>query len=305
MDRKVRVAAFTDKNPKTSRNVQDNLDWSVDMIDRIAAEAPDIIALTENFNTRGTGRFTRQLAETLDGPTMKLMRAKARQHGCYLIPSFNELRGEYLFNTSVVIDRQGEMVGQYDKIHPTDGEMEYGIVPGTPLPTVIDTDFGRIGCQICFDACWSPGWNGLADAGAEIIFFSSAYPGGRTLTSMATLYHVPIVTANTPTCCAVIDVDGMILTRQGIYRNWVIATLHLDSPLFHLSEQFEKMEQVRVKYGKDITIRVYEEEGWWRIYPQNDAISVKDIIKEFSLVTLKEFLARCESHQNDCRRIPG
>lgn len=292
------------KNNKPNRSLRENLDWSARIIDRISAEEPDIIALTETFNSRGTGASSAQSAETLDGPTMQLMRSKAKQHSCYLIPSFIERRGAHLFNTSVVIDRKGEIVGQYDKIHPTNSEIDDGIVPGDPNPTVIGTDFGKVGCQICFDANWPMDWKALADAGAEIIYFQSAYPAGRTLNSMATLFHIPIVAANTATCCDVIDIDGLSLAPQGIYRDWVIATLHLDSPLFHLDYQFEKMERIRVKYGKEIAIRVYEREAWWRIDPQSDRISVPEIVAEFKLETLKEYLDRATAYQKRHREQP-
>ena len=301
MARRVRVAAFTDQRKTSESTVQENLDWAGRIIDRIAAEKPDVIALTETFNVRRVKGTWHELAETLDGPTMQLMRAKAREHRCYIIPAFIERRGDRLFNTAVVIDRSGNVVGQYDKIHPTEGEIEQGITPGDTRPRVIQTDFGRIGCQICFDANWHKDWEALAEAGAEIVFFHSAYPAGRQLNSMATLYHIAIVAANTRTCCSVIDIDGLTLTRQGIYRDWVIADLYLDTPLFHLDYQFDKMEQVRVKYGPLVEVRVYEEEAWWRILPRSSDIGVPKIIEEFGLVTLDQYLRRATERQDRAR----
>lgn len=302
MSRKVRVAAFTDKKTTGERTVQENLDWATGIIDRIAAEKPDLIALTETFNTRSVPKPYQEVAERLDGPTMQALRAKAREHGTYIVPCFLENRGGQIYNTAVVIDRNGNVAGQYDKIHPTNSEIDNGVVPGQTEPVVIETDFGKIGCQICFDANWHRDWQSLVDAGAEMILFLSAYPAGRVLSSMATLYHVPIVAANTPTCCSIIDIDGLTLTRQGIYRQWVIATLDLDTPLFHLDYQFDKMEQIRVKYADDVNVRVYEEEAWWRIEPYTDAVSVPDIIKEFDLEILQEYLARSTAYQVKARR---
>lgn len=301
MARTVRVAAFTHEKTTGARALEDNLAWAERIIDQIAAEKPDIITLTETFNTHRVPGSARETAEPLDGPTMRLLRAKAKEHQCYVIPGFIELRGESLINTAAVIDRNGDVVGQYDKIHPTESELKNEILPGTTNPTVIETDFGKIGCQICFDANWHRDWETLAAAGAEIIFFLSAYPAGRVLNSIATLYHVPIVAANTPTCCSVIDRDGLTLTRQGIYRNWVIADLELDTPLFHLDFQFDKMEQIRVKYGEKIEVRVYEEEGWWRILPKDGEVDVPAIIQEFELVTLTQYLERATGAQDRLR----
>lgn len=52
-------------------------------------------------------------------------------------------------------DRQGNLVGTYDKIHPYSPEInEQGITPGTRVP-VFQTDFGRLGFMICYDS-WFP-----------------------------------------------------------------------------------------------------------------------------------------------------
>ncbi len=301
MARTVRAAAFTHQKGAGPRTLEENLSWAERIIDRIAAEKPDIITLTENFNTHRVPGSSREKAEPIDGPTMQRMQAKAKEHQCYIVPGFVEHRGDSLFNTAAVIDRNGDVVGQYDKIHPTEIELENGILPGTTAPTVIETDFGRIGCQICFDANWHHDWEGLTGAGAELILFLSAYPAGRTLNSMATIYHAPIVAANTPTCCSIIDLDGLTLTRQGIYRDWVIADLQLDTPLFHLDFQFDKMEQIRVKYGERIEVRVYEEEAWWRILPKDPSVDVPAIIREFELVTFDDYMARATRRQDELR----
>ena len=51
MARKVRVAAFTDMCPKKPREVPDNLDWTCETLDLVAYEKPDIVCLTETFDT--------------------------------------------------------------------------------------------------------------------------------------------------------------------------------------------------------------------------------------------------------------
>ena len=50
----------------------------------------------------------------------------------------------------MLLDRQGKLVGYYDKTFPTIGEIEEGILPGHGA-VVFDTDFGRVGAMICFD----------------------------------------------------------------------------------------------------------------------------------------------------------
>lgn len=302
MARKVRVAAFTDKCDKKPRTVEDNLNWTCETLDLLAYEKPDIVCLTETFDTRETGLTHPQMGQGLDGPTFQRMAQKARDLRAYIVCAFIEKRNELLHNTAAVIDRQGNLLGRYDKIHPTNSEIEDAVVPGNTSPTVIATDFGKIGCQICFDANWPQYWKELKDAGAEIIFFPSAFSAGRILESMATIFHVPIVAACCPFCCRIIDRDGLTLNRQGVYQRWVLATLDLDNPLFHLDYQFDKMEAVRIAYGPDVFIRVYEEEGWWRILPQRPDLDILDIIKKFELEQLEAYFARSTKVQDAARQ---
>lgn len=55
-----------------------------------------------------------------------------------------------LYNTAVLIDRQGEVAGTYHKTHLTIGEYEAGYTLGDEVP-VFQTDFGTIGIGICWD----------------------------------------------------------------------------------------------------------------------------------------------------------
>ena len=301
MARKVRVAAFTDMCPKNPREVSDNLAWTSEILDLLAYEKPDVVCLTETFDTRSTPLNHPQMAQTLEDATFTRMAAKAREHRFYIVCAFIEKRGNQIFNTAVVIDRDGHVAGRYDKIHPTIGEIEDEVVPGDTAPTTIETDFGRIGCQICFDANWPNGWRALKEAGAEIIFFPSAFSAGRILESIATIFHIPIVAACAHPCCRIIDRDGLTVNRQGVYQKWVLATLDLDNSLFHLDFQFEKMEEVRRAYGPDVVVRVYEEEGWWRVLPQREDLDILDIIHRFELEPLEDYFKRSARVQDDAR----
>ena len=78
-------------------------------------------------------------------------------------------------NTAVVYDRQGQELGQYHKIHPTEGELNGGIWPGPIDPPVFEADFGKFGIQICFDVNWWEGWERLKQKGAQIVFWPSAF----------------------------------------------------------------------------------------------------------------------------------
>lgn len=70
-----------------------------------------------------------------------------------------------LYNTSLLINRNGKIVGDYEKIHL------YGdkVNPGNRIK-VFNTDFGKIGIAICWDLAFPELFNKMKRAGAQIIF---------------------------------------------------------------------------------------------------------------------------------------
>jgi len=94
-----------------------------------------------------------EVAETLDGPVVTAVAERARRHHTYATAPVPLRRDGRVYNSVVMVDRQGELVGAYDKVFPVmmgDGSLEYGITPGREFP-VFDLDFGRVGVQICWD----------------------------------------------------------------------------------------------------------------------------------------------------------
>src|SRR5690606_6188012 len=101
---------------------------------------------------------------------------------------------------------------EYRKMFPTDYEMEAGILPGDSTPA-FETPFGRIGMAICFDLNFREVIEGLVDSGAEIVFFVSAYEGGRQLQRWALDYNVYVVLAHREGYGQIVDVSGNLLQK--------------------------------------------------------------------------------------------
>lgn len=135
------------------------------------------------------------LAEPLDGPSVQAFSELAQQIGCYVLLTFYErgaVKGEF-FNSVAVIDPNGELVpgilpdGRqvrcYRKNHIPDqyayspGLNERYYFKGGPGLPVFDTDYGRIGCLICYERSFPEAWRVLALHGAEIVFLPTALWG--------------------------------------------------------------------------------------------------------------------------------
>lgn len=115
-----------------------------------------------------------ELAEPLDGPYIQKARALASELGVFFVLGFLERRGEELFNSAILIDPEGDIIGRYGKTHFAQG---YTVnppcyVPGNEYP-VFDTPFGKVGVIICYDRQLPEPARILALRGAQILLAPS------------------------------------------------------------------------------------------------------------------------------------
>lgn len=100
-----------------------NVAKACDFIDLAARDRPDLIVTPEYFNTgyfpmyRDVRNYAR--AERDDGPSMRAVKDKARQHKTHIAATLIEEEALGLFfNTTMLVDPDGEIVGKYRKMHP-------------------------------------------------------------------------------------------------------------------------------------------------------------------------------------------
>ncbi|WP_283188454.1 nitrilase-related carbon-nitrogen hydrolase [Pseudomonas sp. PMCC200344] len=117
------------------------------------------------------------LAETVEGPTLLLWTALARELNIVVVGGFCErLAGDKLANSAAMIDAQG-LRTVYRKAHLWDGENEI-FSAGNDAPPVVETVHGRIGMLICYDLEF-PEWVRLpALAGADLLCAPVNWPDG-------------------------------------------------------------------------------------------------------------------------------
>jgi predicted amidohydrolase len=296
MSRKVRVVtvALLGMGGPT---VQDNRERARKLIEQAATERPDIICLPETFLEQGVAfRNLAEVAEPVPGPTTDMAATCAREHHCYVICPLTAKHGAKTMNDAVLIDRQGQVVGTYSKIHPVvEGSeftsLEKGMTPGGEAK-VFETDFGRIGMQICFDINWDGPWAELKRKGAEIVFWSSAYDGGKHLSIHAWNNHYYVVSAVKSTYARIIDIMGEVLAKTGPRDAIVAQTIDLDVGLFHTDFNNVQIPLIRAKYGPNVTIRIWHEEGLFTLESNRRELSVAQIVNEFALDPLGEYLER-------------
>ncbi len=252
------------------------------MIDRIrimASYKPDIICLPEIF----TGKPATE-AEEVPGPTTSRLAAVAKDLGSYIICPLHAKRKGKAYNTAVLIDREGNIAGRYEKIHPVSVECEKGVTPGSYPPPVFNTDFGKIGIQICFDVNWIDGWKSLKEQEAEIVFWPSAYPAGRMLPSYAWMFKYYVVGCSWRDPATVYDMTGDLISQSGQWQHWAFAKLNLEKAFLEIANYSGKLNEIKKKYGRKILIRYYNDEDWLTIESCSPDLRIKDVLNEYELV---------------------
>ncbi len=182
------------------------------LIDRAAAQKPDIFVLPEALTSIGTGLDVVAAAQPAQGAAFQALAAKARQHRAYVLYGAYETQGATVYNSAFVIGRDGRLVGTYRKVQVPVGEVEAGLSPGSAYQA-LDLDFGRIGILICHDTAFSEPARVLTLAGAEILF-APGWGGDLTqIRARAMDNGVWVVTSGYDVPSAVIDPAGELRVR--------------------------------------------------------------------------------------------
>jgi predicted amidohydrolase len=128
----------------------------------------------------------------------------------YLVAGLIERDAHAAYNTSVLIDRHGNVAGKYRKVYLPREEIEGGLTPGSGCP-VFDTDFGKIGMMVCWDAEYTDAARALAVQGAEIILVPVAGGYLTLLRARALENHLYVVSSGFDVESAIIDPTGEVL----------------------------------------------------------------------------------------------
>ncbi len=116
-------------------------------------------------------------ATTLDGPFVSHFRELARELGVAIVITYLEEWPGAPRNTATLIDRHGEPVLTYAKVHTCDFGMEAAMTPGDGFRAAdLDTRAGpvRVGLMICYDRDFPESARVLMLGGAELILTPNA-----------------------------------------------------------------------------------------------------------------------------------
>ncbi|MEZ5925991.1 MAG: carbon-nitrogen hydrolase family protein [Hyphomicrobiaceae bacterium] len=110
-----------------------------------------------------------QNAQPLPGTAEEAFQEMARKHRIWLLNgSMYERRDGAVYNTTSIIDPEGEIVGRYRKMFPFT-PLEQGVEPGNEFFWFDIKDVGRFGVLNCYDIWFPETSRQLAASGVEVI----------------------------------------------------------------------------------------------------------------------------------------
>ncbi len=144
----------------------DNIEQLIAEIGSVARRFP-WVSMVVAGELCGYGANT-EFADCMPDAEARLCRAAA-EHDLWVIPgSLYERRDGAIFNTTPVINPQGEVIARYRKIFPFQ-PYERGIEPGNEFVVFDVPEVGRFGISICYDMWFPETTRSLVSLGAEVI----------------------------------------------------------------------------------------------------------------------------------------
>lgn len=273
-------------------------------ISQVLPDKPDLIVLPEacdrppNFNMEQRLAYYRVRGEQI----LEFFQEIARNNNCYLAYSAaREVEDGTWRNSTRLIDRKGEVTGTYNKNHLVIEETtEGGILCGKEAP-IFETDFGRVACAICFDLNFEELRLKYVAAKPDLLLFSSMYHGGAVRTFWAYTCRTHLVGAIAGLQSYIISPVGDEIATTTNYFDFFTKTLNLDCKLIHLDHNWEKITQLKKKYGPGVIITDPGYLGAVLVTNEMEGVEVQDLLNEFGIEDLDSYFDRSLAH----RHAPG
>jgi predicted amidohydrolase len=302
MNTRARIATICQSN-SLFPSVEANSEYVLGLLDLALRQKPDLVCLPETFTKPSAGvESVAEFAEPIPGPTTDTISSKARQHSCYVICPLVTRRDGKCWNSAVIVDRSGDILGIYDKVHPVTSSSDYtvfeeGVTPAGEIP-VFDLDFGRVGVQICFDIGFPENWLSLSQQGARMVFWPSAYNGGFPLQVYAYLHHYYVVSSVRTDKSRIIDPCGTILGETDPQVNVIFRDINLDYVVCHYDFNYSIPDRIMEGYPGRVEIRPQWDAGHFLVEPLDGDLTTRQLQAEFGLESTFQYHQRHrDAHQ--------
>lgn len=309
----------------------DYTDLVIEEVCRVAQQGTDLILTPEVW--------TKEIAVSENGtycsPALDRLKEIARRYHTYIVVLIKRLASDsekqaiheskeaslyqevdqFMYNSAILLDREGKAVFAYDKVFPVLSEIysaqlysttfskmltsplkSSAVIPGNHLG-VYPCDFGMLGMAICFDMNYPELFRQMALAGAEVVVWSASYSGGRNARMMAGIFNYYVVTCSSKYLlgdCRFCDITGdeLLVTTPEEGERVYSATLDLDldRTVFHRDYNENQIQKILLDYdGKVSADFSFRKEGWIILQSQSSQVLVSDLIEQYGLMPIRQY----------------
>lgn len=154
----------------SGKSIESNREEMASMIAEASKQRADLVVLGETLPTVGIKDPKNQFAyaEAIPGPSTTYFGLLAKKHQLHIVFSLFERDQHLVYNSAVLLGRDGRLIGKYRKVCLPHSEIERGIAPGHDYP-VFQTKIGKIGMMVCYDGFYPEVARELSNRGAEVI----------------------------------------------------------------------------------------------------------------------------------------
>ena len=171
---------------RSGRSPQANTDAAAKLIGEAKDRGAEYVLTPEMTNIMETGRerFFASIVPEEQDAALTTFRELARTLGIFVHVGSLAIKvsADKAVNRSFLIDRHGEVVARYDKIHMFDVDLASGEsyresrnYRAGELAVLADLPWGRLGLTICYDLRFPALYRALAEAGASFLSIPSAF----------------------------------------------------------------------------------------------------------------------------------
>ncbi|MBC3536634.1 carbon-nitrogen family hydrolase [Megasphaera hominis] len=161
-------------------DVEKNYALAAENIKKAAAAGAGLVVLSELWNTSFYPPDIMDLADRDGVRTQAFLAEEAKRYGVHIVGgSVANRRGDNLYNTTFVVNKAGQVIATYDKVHLfTPGGEDTVFTPGDHL-NVFELDGIKMASITCYDIRFGEWVRMAALAGAQILFVPAAWAEQR------------------------------------------------------------------------------------------------------------------------------
>jgi beta-ureidopropionase len=236
--------------------------------------------------------------EVVPGPMSNAVAAMAKKHAMYIVCPMYEKVGEQVFNTALLIDRQGNIAGSYRKTYVYYGERTN---PSRDGVKAFDTDLGKIGILICFDVNFPELWQQLGDLDVDLVVWPSSLDHCVLLNAYAMLHDYWIVCVGGG---SVVDFTGEAMQKaEEPMPGQHITTVDLDRTMVAAVGSDKRLCRLLQEHMGEVQIENHDDnEGWYLLRAIKPGVRVRELCKQYQLETARQFVHRARKENDEARQ---